>query len=121
MTDTETVKGIKCDSLVLGQGESIDKLNKVYWSRKRDQLLAQLSIRKVHFSRNLGQRQKRATANELRIVPLLGLRKHKAFKDPLVFVDYMSDLLMKEVDVYKKLSAKKGGKFSKTLKPGTVP
>lgn len=103
MTDTETVKGVKCDSLVLGQGETIDKLNKVYWSRKRDQLLAQLSIRKVHFSRDVG-RQKRTTANELRIVPLLGLRKHKAFKDPLVFVDYMAELLMKEVNVYKKLT-----------------
>lgn len=54
------------EALILEPGEKIAKLEKVYWSRKFDQILARLSIIKTAKKGFLGQR---AGEDRIRVFP----------------------------------------------------
>lgn len=81
-SESERDSAVLVEKLDLAAGDKIDSISKVFWSRKRDEIFARLSIRRskpAGQARNLalssGLRSGRTTANENITIPLKQLKK----------------------------------------------
>lgn len=99
--DKESSPQAKLDSLK--SSDEVSEIYKVYWSRKHDQIVAKIKVKRAEKKGDLGRN--RQYADILTKIPVRQLRDKKAS----LFIDFMSELIKDEIKRQKERTMKNGG------------
>ena len=99
--DKESGPQAKLDSLKTS--DEVSEIYKVYWSRKHDQIVAKIKVKRAEKKGDLGRN--RQYADILTKIPVRQLRDKKAS----LFIDFMSELIKDEIKRQKERAMKNGG------------